>query len=203
MFTARRLESSAEQHAAWVLLHQVWMEGSALRWPENHPSGLRIELGPYGRFELRDKYDDSISWWFGVFHGGRCVGCLRVMVPCEGLLDLEHFHPLPSSLEVDRDAVVEINRFALAGNYRSSAAPFYLVQEALRFANTLRPRHIFTTAHEPEPAGLWRKLGFQASESDAFRFFGGDPVPVRLFHLDAQERESLERSLNLCDRSVA
>lgn len=197
--TARKLNQD-EIDLACQLLYDVYT--SEMKWepPSGNPSGFRV-TDIAGRKALTDIFT-AASDWFGVFDKGDLVGCIRLLRPVEGRLEIENYRKVPSAQHVNHGAIREVNRFALRPSYRAGVAGVHLIREVIRHAKRDKVDSIITAVSMPEPAGLCRKLGFIDVGLAPFKYAAGDSREVSLYALDCRQIASLEKILTFCDELI-
>jgi hypothetical protein len=179
------------------LLHDVYFK--EMKWdpPEGNPSALKaIPMGP--KIGLTDLYTQS-SMWFGAFDGAELVGCIRLLQPVEGRLEVENYRKVPLSYQAQQSRTREVNRLALRENYRSGLAIVHLIREVIKCAKLEKIEYVVTAVSMPEPAGLIKKLGFVDAGIPEFKYAAGDARAVNLYALDCRNGATVEKILTLCD----
>ncbi|RYZ89426.1 MAG: hypothetical protein EOP04_06860 [Proteobacteria bacterium] len=201
MFTARQLVTPEEINDLKSLIYDVYI--GEMQWVprSDNPSGLR-NIKDGDRTYLDDNYSTE-SVWFGVFHDGALAGGIRAMKSREGKLEVEHYYDLPSHVTARRSQSVEVNRMAFKPQFRESMAPIVLFYNLALYLAKQKTEFVVTTASEPEPAGLCKKLGFKPTDDIAFKYSPADVNSVKTFVLDCRNEGALERLIALCEKIMA
>ena len=175
----RQLWGEAEVEDALALLHDVYVEEQGWRPLHFNPSRVRVEQRD-GRRLLVDRHVKE-AHWFGAFVEEELVGCFRVLpYPYH---ELRHYLDVPPFL--NRSYASELNRLALRPAWRQHQIVLPMLLQ-VAFEHALRlSLVVYVTAPQPEPAGLFARMGMKSGVVPPFRYNTTEGEPVELLYFDA------------------
>jgi N-acyl-L-homoserine lactone synthetase len=134
-FRTTELTSFKEIDGARALLYRVYHEEQGWSPPLGNWSAQKPELLQSGELGFVDRYDHTCTW-VGLSDDGRVVGCVRLIDRRDNgfRLELENYFTLPKSLLESAGNLLEVNRLALAPEYRRGQGMLMITSQLLSIA---------------------------------------------------------------------
>lgn len=189
------LTSQNDILSAQRLVYSVYTGELSWRPEQPNPSNWIESIHPDGSY-FQDKFDPMSSWFGVVGESEQLIAAVRLILPVEKKLELEHYHHLPSNYTKGSAKLVEINRLAIKKEFLQTPAPVILALQVFEHiadpANAID--YVFIGASSPELQNLCQSMGFELLGSEnEFRYFKSDPFPTKLMALDCTNKPAIER----------
>ena len=185
-FEFRPMNSKHEIREAQRLLYRCYKTESNWKIPHSNPSNINIYRSNSDH-ELTDDHSYEAAW-FGAYNEKTLIGCFRVLVN----LELPKYIDLPSELQI---LSTELNRLAIESKYRKHRIiTLMLLRTAFDYAFSVG-LVVYVTAENPEPSGMFQRMGLIRYDFEPFKYHNTDPSPVDILFYDTRKYNRYSTSL--------
>lgn len=194
----RILTSAQEIEDACALLYDIYIERMQWSFPDENPSGLRVEKRN-GRNILLDRFVD-LAVWFGVFDENVLVACIRLQGTDEnGKLELEGYEsskPVHQYLPSNRNKCFELTKFAILPDHIAPGIIKNLFFEAFKYCEEVGYSLSCCTSNNFLKK-FYQRIKYPLKSEQAFKYAHDDPAAVNHYFADFSSGEIRRTLLHL------